>query len=475
MIVIDTYHDKAVAVYGLGRTGLSAARALIAGGARVLVWDDDPNRRRDAVVLGAEAAAPSSEAWAGIMALILSPGVPLTHPKPHMVVGLAERLGAEVLGDVELFARTRPVAAVATITGTNGKSTTTSLLRHILSTAGRAVQAGANLGLPVLDFDNVDATGTYVLELSSYQIDLTTGLRPQVVALLNISPDHLDRHGGMDGYIAAKRRLLQMADADAVLVLGSDDEWSAQICRNMRAAGRKVVEVAIGREIGSEIEDGLFVRDGRLYRAGGAKPVTDLNGIETLRGAHNWQNAAVAFAMAEALGLAEARIIPALRTYPGLPHRMEVVARQGDILFVNDSKATNAAAAAHALAAYENIFWIAGGIAKQGGIDALAPYFANITRAFLIGEAAESFAEKLGAGLVHELSGDLTTAVRAAHENAVAAGGGVVLLSPACASFDQFASFEARGDQFHALAQSMIGDGDNGDNGEQRRAVGGLG
>ncbi|MBT7834978.1 MAG: UDP-N-acetylmuramoyl-L-alanine--D-glutamate ligase [Rhodospirillaceae bacterium] len=471
MIVIDTYRNKAVAVYGLGRTGLSAARALVAGGARVLVWDDDPNRRRDAVALGAEAAAPSPQAWAGIAALILSPGVPLTHPKPHMVVGLAERLGAEVLGDVELFARTRPVAAVAAITGTNGKSTTTSLLRHILTTAGRAVQAGANLGLPVLDFDNLDAAGTYVLELSSYQIDLTMGLRPQVVALLNISPDHLDRHGGMDGYITAKRRLLQMADAKAVLVLGSDDEWSARICQDMRAAGRRVVEIAIGREI----NDGLSVRDGQLYRAAGARPVADLNGIETLRGAHNWQNAAVAFAMAEALGLTPVQIIPALRTYPGLPHRMEVAARQGNILFVNDSKATNAEAAAHALAAYENIFWIAGGIAKQGGIDTLAPSFPNITKAFLIGEAALSFAEKLGNGLEHEISGDLATAVRAAHACAVAARGGIVLLSPACASFDQFTSFEARGDQFRALAQDIVGDGDNGDNGVRRRAGGGLG
>ena len=341
-----------MAVYGLGRTGLSAARALIAGGARVLVWDDDPNRRRDAVAFGAVAAAPSAETWEGIAALVLSPGIPLTHPKPHMVVGLADRLGAEVLGDVELFARTRPEAAVAAITGTNGKSTTTSLLEHILSTAGRAVEAGANLGRPVLDFDILDTAGAYVLELSSYQIDLTTGLRPQAVALLNISPDHLDRHGGMDGYIAAKRRLLEMAGADATLVLGSDDEWSAQVCREMRAAGRKVVEIAVGRQL----EDGLFVQAGRLYRAVGSEPVADLNGIETLRGAHNWQNAAVAFAMAEALGLAPAQIVPGLRDYPGLPHRMEVVARQGDILFVNDSKATNAEAAAHALAAYDNIY-----------------------------------------------------------------------------------------------------------------------
>ncbi len=470
MIAISTYRDRAVAVYGLGRTGLSAARALIAGGARVLVWDDDPNRRRDAVAFGAVAAAPSAETWEGIAALVLSPGIPLTHPKPHMVVGLADRLGAEVLGDVELFARTRPEAAVAAITGTNGKSTTTSLLEHILSTAGRAVEAGANLGRPVLDFDILDTAGAYVLELSSYQIDLTTGLRPQAVALLNISPDHLDRHGGMDGYIAAKRRLLEMAGADATLVLGSDDEWSAQVCREMRAAGRKVVEIAVGRQL----EDGLFVQAGRLYRAVGSEPVADLNGIETLRGAHNWQNAAVAFAMAEALGLAPAQIVPGLRDYPGLPHRMEVVARQGDILFVNDSKATNAEAAAHALAAYDNIYWIAGGIAKQGGIDSLAPFYSRIAKAFLIGEAADGFAQRLGAELDHEISSDLSTAVRAAHASALAAGGGVILLSPACASFDQFPSFEVRGDLFRVLAQDAVGNGGNGD-GHYRRAAGGAG
>jgi len=484
MIPITTYRDKTVAVFGLGRTGLSVIRALVAGGARVLVWDDDPDRRLDAVSLGAEAAAPSPETWKGIAALVLSPGVPLTHPRPHMVVGLADRLGAEILGDVELFARTLPAAAIAAVTGTNGKSTTTSLLGHILSSAGRAVEVGANLGRPVLDFDVLAAAGAYVLELSSYQIDLTKGLRPQVVALLNISPDHLDRHGGMDGYIAAKHRLLEMAGPDATLVIGSDDEWSARICHAMQAAGRKVMEISIHREVAA----GIFARDGRLYRAGSEEPaelVADLNGIETLRGAHNWQNAAVAFAVAEALGLATEQIVPALADYPGLQHRLEVVARQGDIVFVNDSKATNAEATAHALAAYKRIYWIAGGIAKQGGIASLAPYFPNIVRAFLIGEAASDFARGLGTDLAHEISGDLATAVRAAHkaahEGSLAGAGGVVLLSPACASFDQFASFEDRGDQFRALARDIAGqsngngNGGDGVNGDfPRRAVGGA-
>jgi UDP-N-acetylmuramoylalanine--D-glutamate ligase len=468
MIIIQTYQDKRVAVFGLGRTGLSAVRALVAGGAEVLVWDDDPNRRSDAVNLGARTAEPNVEAWHGIAALVLSPGVPLTHPHPHPVVGLADKLGAEVIGDVELFARSRPQADIAAITGTNGKSTTTSLLQHILQAAGREVEAGANLGRPVLDFEELGPKGNYVLELSSYQIDLTTGLRPQVVALLNISPDHLDRHGGMDGYVAAKRRLLEMACADAVLVIGSGDEHGAEICRRMRADGRRVVEIAIGREI----EDGLFVKDGVLFRAGTARPVTDLSGIETLRGAHNWQNAAAAFAMAQALGLRSGQIIPALASYPGLPHRMELVARHDGVLFVNDSKATNAEAAAHALAAYDNIYWIAGGIAKQGGIGGLGAYFSKIKRAYLIGEAAPSFAQTLDGKLPYEQSGDLATAIHAAHEAALETGG-VVLLSPACASFDQFGSFEERGDQFRDIAQDIAGNNSRG-NGQPRRAAGGV-
>ena len=470
MITITRYRNKSVAVFGLGRTGLSAARALIAGGAQVLVWDDDPNRRSDAVKLGAVPVEPTDEGWNGIAALVLSPGVPLTHPQPHMVVALAERLGAEVRGDIELFARTRPMASVAAITGTNGKSTTTSLLEHILATAGRRVEAGANLGRPVLDFDVLDAGGAYVLELSSYQIDLTTGLRPQAVALLNISPDHLDRHGGMDGYIAAKRRLLEMACPDSTLVIGSDDDWSARLYADLVAAGRNVIEVSVR----CEVTNGIYARDGRLYRGGTPEPLADLNNIETLRGAHNWQNAAVAFAMAEALGLAADQIAPSLASFAGLPHRMEVVARHGDILFVNDSKATNAEAAAHALAAYDNIYWIAGGIAKQGGIAALASLFGNIAKTYLIGEAASSFAASLDGSVPFEMSVDLATAVYAAYADASAAAGGVILLSPACASFDQFDSFEARGDHFRALAHDIIGNG-NGNNQHPQRVAGGAG
>ena len=453
MIAIDSYRDQRIAIYGLGRSGLSAAEALVAGGAEVLAWDDDPDRREAARSVGARPVEPGRDTWRGIRALVLSPGIPLTHPAPHIVALMADSLGAEILGDVELFARTRPLAPVVAITGTNGKSTTTALAAHLLQQSGRAVQAGANLGPPVLGFDPLPASGVYVLELSSYQIDLTRSLRPQVVALINISPDHLDRHGGMEGYVAAKRRLLTMAPSSATLVISSDDAWSQKIVADMRAQGRKVVEVTVGRRPSS----GLFVRDGVIYHAAGSTRVrmADLNGIDSLRGAHNWQNAAVAFAIAEALGVGSRAIEAGLRSFPGLAHRMEVVGQRGAVSFVNDSKATNAEAARHALAAYDNIYWIAGGIAKEGGIDSLAPHFSRIRRAFLIGQAAGEFARTMGERLPHEQCGDLTAAVQAAFEAARRDGGGTVLLSPACASFDQFKSFEERGERFRDLVAAL--------------------
>ena len=453
MIPISKYRDKKVAVFGLGRSGLSAVRALIGGGATVLVWDDEPNRRQAAAHLGAFATEPSIELWAGISTLVLSPGVPFSYPKPHPVVTLANSLGAEILGDVELFARNQPKSKVFAITGTNGKSTTTSLLHHIFVEAGVCAQAGANLGHPVLDFEILGETAVYILELSSYQIDLTSSLRPDAAALINLSPDHLDRHGGMDGYVEAKRRLLEMAGSDVPLVIGGDDKYSSQICRDMTAIGRKVIEIAIGRNI----DAGFFVKNGLLQRAGYRGVITDLSNIDTLKGAHNWQNAAVAFALAETFGLSEANILHGLRSYPGLPHRMELVAQVDNVLFVNDSKATNLKAAAYALASYDNIFWIAGGIAKQENLDALLPHGDKVRHAYLIGEAASLFSEYLTGRVKHEISSCLGTAIRAAYQ-AASKLGGVVLLSPACASFDQFTSFEARGDHFRTVVLEISGD-----------------
>jgi len=454
VIVIDAYRDRKVAVLGLGRTGLSAVRSLVAGGAEVLAWDDDPNRRAAAVDHGARAVAPDRDGWAGIAALVLSPGIPLTHPAPHIGAVLADSLGAEILGDVELFARTRPDAAVVAITGTNGKSTTTALVGHVLRSAGRQVELGANLGRPVLDFDRLPTTGIYVLELSSYQIDLVRSLRPAVSALINMSPDHLDRHGGMDGYVAAKRRLLEMTGPSAMLVIGVDDEWSQTIAEQMGQKGRRVAPVAVGRRN----NNGIFAKAGALYRAAGSTKicVADLSGVETLKGAHNWQNAAVAFAIASALGLSDQEIASGMRSFPGLPHRLQVVARAGNIVFVNDSKATNADAAARALAAYDDVIWIAGGVPKSGGISGLHSYFPRVRQAFLIGEAAPKFAQTLDGHVPHHQVADLEAAIRAAYNSARAQGGGTILLSPACASFDQFENFEQRGEAFADLANMLL-------------------
>jgi UDP-N-acetylmuramoylalanine--D-glutamate ligase len=453
MIAVEAYRDRNVAVFGLGASGLASARALGAGGARVLAWDDAAPRR--AAVAGERLSLVAPEAWDRLAALVLSPGVPLTHPEPHPVVRLARARGAEVIGDVELFARARPGSGVVAITGTNGKSTTTALIGHLLNSAGRPAATGANLGRPVLDLEPLADRGIYVLELSSYQIDLTRSLRPAVAVLLNLSPDHLDRHGDMAGYVAAKRRLFEIADRDAVCVVGVDDDDSRKIAESLAAAGRGVVPIAVGRKF----DYGLYAIDGEIWRAGmrGRDRIASLAGIESLRGTHNWQNAAAAVAAALSFGLDKVEIRRGLKSFPGLAHRMQRVAEIGGIAFVNDSKATNADAAARALAAYERIYWIAGGRPKAGGIASLGEFFPRIARAYLIGEAAADFARTLAGRVDYEISGDLVTAVKSAYRDASAAEGAgrVVLLSPACASFDQFANFEARGRAFARLAGEL--------------------
>ena len=452
--MVGTYRDRTVGVFGLGASGVSAARALDAGGAQVLAWDD-VEARREAAASAARLRLDPPDAWRDFSALVLSPGVPLTHAEPHPVVRLARRHGAEVIGDVELFARARPGSRVISITGTNGKSTTTALIGHLLAGAGLPAATGANLGRPVLDLESLADDGVYVLELSSYQIDLTHSLRPAVAVLLNLSPDHLDRHGDMAGYIAAKRRLFEMAERDAILVVGVDDDDCRGIAEAMLAAGRGVVPIAVGRSL----DFGFYVVDGVIHRAGeqGRDEIASLAGIESLRGSHNWQNAAAAVAAAMSLGLDKETIQRGLRSFPGLAHRMQRLAEVDGVGFVNDSKATNADAAARALAAYDDIYWIAGGLPKAGGIASLAGYFPRIARAYLIGTAAPEFARTLEGRVPFEISGDLVTAVRSAYRDASAAEGAgrVVLLSPACASFDQFANFEARGEAFARLVREL--------------------
>lgn len=454
MIVADSFKGQRVAVFGLARTGISAARSLMLGGATVLAWDDKPASRDKAAAEGVSLADLRAADWSGIAALVLAPGVPLTHPEPHDVVKLARAAGVPVIGDMELFARSSQRLAgtrVVMITGTNGKSTTTALTAHLLAAAGVPVAVGGNLGTAVLDLQPLPAGGVYVFEISSYQIDLIDTLVPDVGILLNITPDHLDRHGGMAGYVAVKERLFRDQRPDQVAVVGIDDEYSAGIADRIVRRGGALRPLSVGQVLTS----GLSARDGTLYEDGIAR--FDLAALPRLPGAHNWQNVAAAYGALRGLGLGVEAILAGLDTFPGLAHRMEQVGHKGHVRFVNDSKATNADAAAKALAAYDRIYWIAGGVPKAGGIASLGTFWPRIARAYLIGQAAEDFAATLKDQVPAIIVGTLEAAVAAAARDAAAdkAGAPVVLLSPACASFDQFTSFEARGDRFRSLVQAL--------------------
>ena len=463
MISVTAYANRTVAVFGLARSGLEAVRALMAGGAEVLAFDDSEPRVAEARDQGFPVADLHAADWSKLDALVLSPGVPLTHPNPHWTVERAREAGVPVIGDTELFfaerARVAPDAPVVGITGTNGKSTTTALIGHLLLMAGRTVSVGGNIGKAVLSLEPLSPERTYVLELSSYQIDLTPTLTPSVGVLLNVTPDHLDRHGSMENYAAIKARIGEAADKAVIAV---DDDWTTGTADRLEADGRSVTRVSATKPL----DTGISVADGKVHLAdhGAATTIADLSKAPALRGRHNAQNAAVAAAVALALGLTTEEIAAGLASFPGLAHRMEQVGRVGKVLFVNDSKATNADAAARSLASFQAIHWIAGGRAKSGGIEPLRDYFSRIRRAYLIGEAAGSFAATLGDAVAHEICGDLDRAVQAAARNAEredvtedGAAEPVVLLAPACASFDQFPDFEARGEAFRDAVTRLDG------------------
>ena len=461
MVPVRGFEGKTVAVFGLARTGLAAARALIAGGAEVAVWDERAQGLASAQAEGLEIVDLSVAEWSRFDALMLSPGVPLTHPEPHWTVRMARQAGVEILGDIELFARTVNLAPahkrprIVAITGTNGKSTTTALVGHLCAQAGRDTRVGGNIGVGVLDLPDMHGGAVYVLELSSYQLDLTSSLKPDVAILLNISPDHLDRHGGMEGYVAAKRRILMNQDQGDIAVIGVDDPWGQRLCTEVTASNRRtIVPVSASKAIGR----GVYALQGMLYDATGdrAVQVADLNRARSLPGRHNWQNAAAAYAAVRGLGAPVSEIAEGLLSFPGLAHRMETVAHIRGVRFVNDSKATNSDAARQALSSYPKVYWIAGGRAKDGGIDSLADLFPRIKRAYLIGEAAGQFASALEGQASYLDCRDLRVAVAQAFADAQASGeGGIVLLSPACASFDQFADFEARGEAFRSAVLEL--------------------
>jgi len=461
MIPVRGFEHRKVAVFGLARTGLAAARALAAGGAEVVVWDEKPAARAAAK---AEGFAPEDLAqadWSTLAALVLSPGVPLTHPKPHWTVERAQAAGVPIMGDVELFARTVAAAPshkrpkIVAITGTNGKSTTTALIGHVCRQAGRDVRIGGNIGVGVLDLEDMHGGAVYVLELSSYQLDLTSSLKADVSIILNISPDHLERHGDMDGYVAAKKRVLLNQGKGDTAVVGVDDPWCQQIVTEITALNRRtIVPISARRSMGR----GVYALQGVLYDAMGERvtEIADLTRAVSLPGRHNWQNAAAAYAAARALGIGEQAATDGLMTFPGLAHRMETVGAIGRVRFVNDSKATNADAARQALSSYPKVYWIAGGQPKTGGIESLADLFGGVAKAYLIGEAQDAFAATLGRRVPHVRCGVMEAAVRAAFEDARASGeDAIVLLSPACASFDQFADFEDRGEAFRAAVHQL--------------------
>ncbi|WP_026607081.1 UDP-N-acetylmuramoyl-L-alanine--D-glutamate ligase [Methylocapsa acidiphila] len=458
MTPVTAYKDKHVAVFGLGGSGFVTAQALVAGGARVIVWDDNEHAREKARAAGLRIENLASADWSGLDSLILSPGVPLTHPAPHWTVLKAKAAGVEIIGDIELFCRERrkiaPKSPFVAITGTNGKSTTTALVAHLFRSFGYEVAVGGNIGTPILALSPPAPDRVHVVECSSFQIDLAPTLDPTVGILLNVTPDHLDRHGTIENYAAIKARLVRQADQ---AVIGADDRFTRAIADDLRAAGLRPTLVSVESPT---IENGVVLDGAHLVRRaeGRSSDIADLAGIASLRGAHNGQNAAAAVAALGPLGFELERVAKGLRSFPGLAHRLEEVGRKGRVLFVNDSKATNADAAEKALLSFDKVFWILGGRAKQGGIEALRPLFPKVVKAYLIGEASEAFAKTIGDAFPFELCGALETAVPRASADAEASALAepVVLLSPACASFDQFSDFEKRGDRFREIAKAII-------------------
>jgi UDP-N-acetylmuramoylalanine--D-glutamate ligase len=465
MIAARSFANSTIGVFGLARSGAAAVRSLVAGGATVYAWDDKDDARATVAGTGATLALWNDWPWDKLGALVLSPGVPLTHPQPHPIVDRARSAGAQVIGDIDVFAReigADPAvpgrAPVVAVTGTNGKSTTTALIGHILESNGYDAQVGGNIGKAVLELDPPGARTIYVLELSTFQIDLAPSLVPDISVLTNITPDHLDRHGTLENYAAIKARLLKQTSKSGSVFIGVDDaQTSAIFTRHGASGGATAIPVSVGKVLGR----GVFVVDGVLYDAQGqrATRVMELADAAHLPGTHNWQNAALAYAATRTF-IKDARgIVDAIIDFPGLAHRMEDVGRIGAVRFVNDSKATNAEAAAKALGCYADIFWIAGGRAKEGGIASLGAFFPRIRKAYLIGEAAEAFAKSLDGKIAHEVCGTLDAATRAAAADAAVSSvaAPVVLLSPACASYDQFKDFEQRGDVFRALIAALSG------------------
>ena len=473
MILIPGVKKKNVGVFGLGLSGLAACEALTASGATVFSFDENPKAREKTANTDYACEHPKQWPWDDLAAVVVSPGVPLHHPKPHAVVRKARQEKIPVIGDTELFARAvnaMPEGArprLVGVTGTNGKSTTTALIGHILKEAGFESYVGGNIGEAVLSLPPLETETVYVLELSSYQLDLTHSLRLNAAVFLNLAPDHLERHGSMDNYLAAKMRIFLNQTKDDLAVVGVDDDYGQSVCTELIA--RCAADVAPVSAQGA-LGRGVYALGGRLFYNldGKTAEAGELSRARALAGPHNHQNVAAALAVCARLGVAPAVAVRAAERFEGLSHRMEQVARIGETVFVNDSKATNAAAAGRALSAYRDVFWIAGGKAKEGGVKPLRGLMDRVRRVYLIGESAADLEAQLDGSVDSVFCDDLEAAVAQAAKDARKSKvkAPVVLLSPACASYDQFANFEARGDAFRAAVEALSAKAVSSENGE---------
>lgn len=450
MITAPTYQDKRIGVFGLARSGLATVHSLVASGAKVFAWDDNQAAREQVRSFAADLYAMD---FKDLDALVVAPGVPLTHPEPHTLVQKAQACNLPIISDIEIFQAARatlPAHKAVGITGTNGKSTTTALIGHILKDAGRSVAIGGNIGTGVLALNPLPSGGVYVFELSSFQLDITASFDSDVAVLLNISPDHLDRHGSMAGYIAAKSRLIEQQGKGGTAVIAVDDQPS----RDVAATCRSVVLVSSQ----TQVETGVSVRSGILIDDidGLSAVVGSLEEVQSLQGAHNWQNAAAAYGACRTLGLSSEEIYAGLCSFPGLAHRQEVVPFRDGIRVVNDSKATNVDAATRALQTYDRIRWIAGGRAKDDDFAALGKSVGAVSKAYLMGEAARAIGRAMPSTLAVEYYPAMADAITAAVADSEQ--GDTILLSPACTAFDQFANFEKRGEIFKQTISQLQGD-----------------
>ncbi|WP_455476479.1 UDP-N-acetylmuramoyl-L-alanine--D-glutamate ligase [Bartonella sp. B17] len=465
MISIECYKGQKVALFGLGRSGIAAAQALMSGGAEVVAWDDNLSGVKAASEVNIPIKDLRCEDWSKFVALILTPGVSLTYPRPHWVVDKAHQANIEIIGDIELFVRARnhflqhsglgdkDVPFVA-ITGTNGKSTTTALLTHLLKEMGYDVQMGGNIGTPILMLKPFIKKCIYVIECSSFQIDLTPSLQPTVGILLNLTPDHIDRHGSFAHYVQVKKYLVSKAFHAFISI---DDAACHDLYQKLVDEGRKVEAISKN----NSIENGFYAEGTKLFsaRCGKSHMLADLAHISTLRGSHNAQNTLMVLATLQALKITDPHIEKHLASFKGLAHRMQQVRKIGSVLFINDSKATNADASAPALSAFSDIFWIVGGQAKKGGINILKEFFYKIRKAYLIGSSAEKFSGVIGSAFPFSMSLTLENAVHEAAMDAACCKEKevVVLFSPACASYDQFKNYEVRGEAFVSFVMQLKG------------------